>query len=957
MPKEGLVRSVVVSPGSIALQVGSTLALGASVVADASVTIRTVSWSSSDSSIAKVNASGIVTAVGAGTTTIVATATADPTVKGMATVTVTPAPPPPVPTIGIVGATTTSCSGSQCSEVPADLQNFGTGSALPGATGQLIVSLAIDTKGLSIKSYGASLKCGLDSVTTVQTSIGSTKLTLVTTAFDAATGVPAAHNGSCALTASLAPTTGATQTTPPQSVVLNNADGAVVTTATTGPASTDVSGLSWESGSVTLSALPVLYSRRRPASIQFILPNAKGQAQLVKAAASGATTATWPNSSTSIVSVAQITLAGIDASGFPATVHPSVLAIDSTGVASALPQLNPAVQSDLRLDNQAPQPPLSFQIPQSQSSWVNASYSFAGAGPSAAAADARYISCGDAPAAPLTIAAPANPQPPCATPQSGVSASGQFISGLNGQTALAFYFVSAATYASQSLQVSPTGTSDVPADCDVSKWKKIAKAGDITPASSPNNQQYVVRAVETDKLGNARCADLSAAVGMINTPSGGFVPGKFGVDVVTPVANLVDGDVTAVSAKDVCPFFVAGVQQVPSVNLACGSGATIKSFKISASDDASGFSAAPVATTLRRLSVAGNGQANACIIGSGAACDAVPRPLQTIAADANTSGASSGIDGYYTLTATISDVALNVAPALIRSTLVDRSAPVMGGVSVPATLVGGTNVQFAASVSDNVDLATTDFTLVYGLQPAAPFPVLALRLPGPSLGTPFSGTLTPTASFSYTASSFIRSLSPTTSAGGPQNVGITPNIIVGRAFDAAGNESPTASAVIDPARIPQGAPLAAPHTDFTAPQPNGAQLLAFRVSNAATKVSNCAPCTGGAPANPTTVTLSAEVTGSEQGATAQFATPFAQVQFYYLSSATSTWNFIGAAATPTIADNAAQTVRTVTWSVPGFDPPVALGATGPLTIVAIGVNTAGDALVTVPNTTITLTNP
>jgi Bacterial Ig-like domain (group 2) len=52
------VRAVVVSPPSVTVAVGSTLALGASIDADASVTVRTVTWSSSDSSIAKVNAAG-----------------------------------------------------------------------------------------------------------------------------------------------------------------------------------------------------------------------------------------------------------------------------------------------------------------------------------------------------------------------------------------------------------------------------------------------------------------------------------------------------------------------------------------------------------------------------------------------------------------------------------------------------------------------------------------------------------------------------------------------------------------------------------------------------------------------------------------------------------------------------------------------------------------------------------
>lgn len=67
------VESVSVSQNSAALTIGETLQLTASV-SPASATNKNISWSSSNQAIASVSASGLVTALGEGTTTITATA-------------------------------------------------------------------------------------------------------------------------------------------------------------------------------------------------------------------------------------------------------------------------------------------------------------------------------------------------------------------------------------------------------------------------------------------------------------------------------------------------------------------------------------------------------------------------------------------------------------------------------------------------------------------------------------------------------------------------------------------------------------------------------------------------------------------------------------------------------------------------------------------------------------------
>src|SRR5690606_21766816 len=92
------VASVSVSPSSFSLPVGDTRQLSVTLK-DASgntLTGRTVNWSSSATSVATVNSSGRVTAVGAGTATITATSEGK---SGTAQVTVTGGGPAPVASV------------------------------------------------------------------------------------------------------------------------------------------------------------------------------------------------------------------------------------------------------------------------------------------------------------------------------------------------------------------------------------------------------------------------------------------------------------------------------------------------------------------------------------------------------------------------------------------------------------------------------------------------------------------------------------------------------------------------------------------------------------------------------------------------------------------------------------------------------------------------------------------
>ncbi len=88
-------RSITLNPSSLALSVGASQTIIATVVAS-SLTDKSVAWSSGNTGIATVDANGKVTAVATGSTTIIAKLNADNSTQAQATVTVTDAPLPVV---------------------------------------------------------------------------------------------------------------------------------------------------------------------------------------------------------------------------------------------------------------------------------------------------------------------------------------------------------------------------------------------------------------------------------------------------------------------------------------------------------------------------------------------------------------------------------------------------------------------------------------------------------------------------------------------------------------------------------------------------------------------------------------------------------------------------------------------------------------------------------------------
>ena len=1001
------VVGITVTPPTLTLTAaapGNTGTLVAAVSAGPQSPARTVTWTSSNTTVATVVGTGntaVVTGRAAGQSTISATVAGSPSVVGAAVVTVGGATGGGgAPTVTISTINQTVCGIGGCNSVPANLANV---------NNQLDVTLNVEPNGQVIRTIRATLTCPNSTPMVVEQTIAGTvqsdlaaeaaevpvTLSFNTAQFNGTTGAVALRNGQCTISALAITASGQQSAVNTTTFTLNNLDAVVITSAfaafanaegvTTRTTANDAGGLPWRGGAVTISALPVLYSGRTVASVAITLPGATGATQTVTAAPFSAT---WSATATSGSRVTGLTLvcqavpcSPNDVSGSlyevngttPKGVTPTIAVIDAAGNDVPLVVNNAGVinATTFRLDNTAPQPPTTFVIPGRQFSWVNAAYTFRGTGGASfgATGTTNYVACGDGPANAAANPPACNPGPivgqnPGAVGQIGVSANAvSGTSGLNGQTTFSYYAIPVAAYVAAS---GANGTSTSATSCSTTGWTKLTSgtAGDL--ADSPNSGVYVVRVFEIDNLLNARCTDLANAPNLIN--SGVFARGTFGVDKVAPSQTLLEPGNAACPAAG-C---VSADQKVNIAYLAT-TGGVVPSFQVSYVDfpAQSGFSTTPINTTVTRLAIdpatgvtsVTPGSLFGCPVGWSANNQACQTTALggTIAADPNATGASSGIDGYYVYTGQIIDIARNTGNTVTRRAVVDRAAPRMGGVAVPSTVTGGQSASFATSAIDNLDLASADYTLNYVTVPFGSPAALNVRSQLQPIGTSvaFDNVLQTNLSFNLVVPFVIRSMATTTAAGAPQNNAAPASAIAVRAYDAADNASPPEVQAISAAALSQANP-----TNYAAPQANTATFTGtgFRVENGATNVSNCpAGCT---PANATTVTLVATAQGTESSAAPafQFQNPFSSVQFYYLdrgyAGASNEWILIGSVPAPSVTDNAAQTVRTFTWTLTTpFDPPLALGAPAQLLVIAVGVNAAGDGLSTAVNPAITLTNP
>ncbi len=348
-----------------------------------------------------------------------------------------------------------------------------------------------------------------------------------------------------------------------------------------------------------------------------------------------------------------------------------------------------------------------------------------------------------------------------------------------------------------------------------------------------------------------------------------------------------------------------------------------------------------------------NATGNVCFIGAGGGCANVsinPAPVFPLVPTLTV--AASTTVGYYTAVLIGVDAAGNQTAAITRVTAYDAAA------NVPAlttalfnTPLNGPSVVFNANASDNFDLANVVYTMTYsgafaGLVGPIQFPAVVLNTYNVA---PLVNSNVPAG---LTVNGFMRQVEDVVSnsplfvgaagAGGTQNpassVPDIPTGIAGTVTDIVGNAFGPVATPIPGGSVTAGVSyLAAAATQL---------IDSWAVTNGATSVS-----TGvGTPVNPTSVTLVAKAAGP----TATFNPPFTRVDFYAVAGG----NLVqvgSATAVNNTVDNGAPQGRVHTYQV-SWTPGTAFG-TGVQAVYAIGVNAAGDALITVASGAITITQP
>jgi len=958
-----VVRSVTVTPSSATLNSGDKITLAASVNADAGVTDRTVTWSTSNAAIANVDANGVVTAgTTPGTATITAASKADATVKGAALITVnsTSTGAPATVTISTINQTVCVVGGG-CNSVPANLGNI---------TGQIDVTLNVDAGGQKLAGVDLIMNCsgngnsGADTVIATQNltsaSVASeaasapVTLSFNTATFNGTTGAVAFRNGSCILKARARTTGGTTVASGSTALTLNNQDVVIGSITSTKSAINPNGGLLWNGGDVTVTATPVLFSGRTPASMAIIF---EGKSQTVTG--TGTKTATFTDGNGANAGgatdidgitdpIATATFSLVDTNGQPLANPGTCGAANFCSSTSYLANPTaPAAIGTIRLDTQKPTAgtfPIASNADQltGPNGYVSGTFRFA------ADSAAGYRG-----------------------PNAVAGNQTQNVDN-GGSDNVTVVFQTRVTGAAASTYTARTSTA----------------ALDETSATSGNTNSYQLRMITTDATGNAD----TTTVGTFGVDkSAPFIP------TATPItgpANQATSQAVGGTGSYTIPISdnLSGPAPQQLVAQVINNGNVNASSTIAANNTiytntgAAGTSPAGSATAINtgcvigrwnRTSGAANARPDALPVfdGTGAqigTCSPTPYNLAANTIPANTSGQSA----YVTTRVVAIDQAGNQATVLTSQVVEDATNPTVVNIDPPASVTGNSSQSFASRITDNLDVVGSFGSITYNTPSNNGGTPITLQYPttsGP--GVAFDNVLTTNANpATTTIPNFIINLQVNSggavtapargvAAGDASSLTITGQDEVDRRATNTYTFSPATS-------LTPGVGTTAASTFNTTTFIGGFGTTA----NNAT-VSNCpaAGCsTAGAPTtfiaatNPTTTILTATASGTS----GTFTNPFAggAVQFWY-NTGGNVWFLAGNAAAGSASDtgNGTPGVGARTWSYSfTWDPPAttpngvsitpAPGGTASVQVRAIGVNTNGDAIAAQP-ISIILTNP
>ena len=185
-PPPAPVASVTITPPSPSMQAGSSTQLTATLK-DAGGTVlsgRTIKWASSNTAVATVNTSGLVSAIAPGAATITATSEGK---SGSSTVTVTSAPPAPVATVAVSPSNPTVQAGGNL-QFSATLKDAD-GNVL---SGRVVTWASSNTSAATVNSNGlvTAVSAGTSTITATSEAMSGSASVTVT----AATQSPSCSN-------------------------------------------------------------------------------------------------------------------------------------------------------------------------------------------------------------------------------------------------------------------------------------------------------------------------------------------------------------------------------------------------------------------------------------------------------------------------------------------------------------------------------------------------------------------------------------------------------------------------------------------------------------------------------------------------------------------------------------------------------------------------------------------
>jgi hypothetical protein len=414
-------------------------------------------------------------------------------------------------------------------------------------------------------------------------------------------------------------------------------------------------------------------------------------------------------------------------------------------------------------------------------------------------------------------------------------------------------------------------------------------------AATAENTALRAVAVLEDGLGNRTLVPLSPSDGNALSNARG---GVFGVDLALPQLTFGGGSVAS-----------------RAVNPAPGA-----AWVLAAMDAKSGVAASGARTTIRSVRPGVEGTLAACVFPATPECAPAPDDL--------VHAVPAVAEGYLVFESYVLDRAGNRSNASSRKVLLDVTAPAAPSMTLPSALVANGATTVSATLSDNVDLDRGWIALEFGGGGES------LPLAAPEIfGSPFDDELVTAAGITQTFALVVAQEEVVAGPDGDAPSGNPLTLAAARAVvrDVAGNATVRSEAL-------SGAGAFTGRSFSVAERGDEGGVRDWRIEGDVDRVCRAADaCEEG-------VVGSVRLTATAAGLGGTLERPFDRVYFAVLRGGEPEW--IGVSAAAEMSDAGGPLGREWSWRI-DWTPPAGF-PTGPVELIATGVDDGGNALRTLP---------